>query len=68
MKNNKLNFLDTTVTLKGTSLILKQYRKPESSDCLISFKYGVVPKAYSISKLIGEIYHANNCTNKLLCK
>ena len=62
MENNKLNFLDTTVILKGTSSILKQYRKSESSDCLINFKYGVAPKAYKISTLIGEIYRANNCT------
>ena len=62
MSEDKLNFLDTTVCFEDNELILDQYRKPESTDCLINFKKGVSPKSYKISTLIGEIYRARNCT------
>ena len=45
MLEGKLNFLDTTITFENNQIILKQYRKPEASDCLINFKKGVAPKA-----------------------
>ena len=61
MENNKLNFLDTIIILRDEKLILNQYRKPESSNCLVNFIYGVAPKSYKLSTLIGEIYRANNC-------
>ena len=43
MYRNKLNFLDTTFSFEDDNLVLNQYRKPESSDCLINFKHGVTP-------------------------
>ena len=59
--DNTLNFLDTTISFVNSQLILTQYRKPESSDCLINFHKGVAPKAYKFSTLIGEVYRAYNC-------
>ena len=48
MTDDKLNFLDTTECFEDKELKLKQYRKPESTDCLINFKKGVSPKSYKI--------------------
>ena len=62
MTKDGLNFLDTTVIFEDNQLNLRQFRKPNSSDCLVNFKYGVSPKSYKFSTLIGEVYRANNCT------
>ena len=62
MTEDRLYFSDTTVCFEDDELILEQYQKPESTDRLINFRKGVLPKAYKISTLIEEVNRANNCT------
>ena len=62
MVNDQLPFLDTNVTLEGSTLNLYQYRKPTSSDSLTNFKFAVAPKAYKLGLISGEVHRANNCT------
>ena len=63
MSENKLNFLETTISLKNEDLHLEFYRKSSASNCLTNFKKAVSPKSYKISTLCGEIHRVNNCTS-----
>ena len=62
MKNGKLTFLDTEITLEESALNLYQYRKP-NSDSLTNYKFSVAPKAYKNGLISGEVHRANNCTS-----
>ena len=62
MENSKIIFLDTSVVQNGDSLHLEQFRKSNSSDCMVNFKNSITPKGYKISALVGELYRANNTT------
>ena len=48
MENSKLTFLDTSVVQNGDFLHLEQFRKSNSSDCLVNYKNSITPKVYKI--------------------
>jgi hypothetical protein len=66
MENSKIIFLDTSVVQNGDSLHSEQFRKSNSSDCMVNFKNSITPKGYKISALVGELYRANNTTTEAL--
>ena len=62
MENGQLPFLDTHITLEGSTLNLYQYKKPTASDSLTNYKFAVAPKSYKLGLIAGEVHRANNCT------
>ena len=62
MENNKLVFLDTQIVLENSKLDLYQYRKPNTSQVLTNYKFGVSPKSYKNGLISGEVFRAKNCT------
>ena len=63
MENNKLIYLDTQVVLEDSEINLYQYRKPNNSQVLINYKYGISPKCYKTGLISGEVFRAKNCTS-----
>ena len=56
MENSEIIFLDTSVVQNRHSLHLEQFRKSNSSYCMVNFKKSITPKRYKISALVGELY------------
>ena len=57
MKNNSINFLDSTIFInKDNSLLsMKHYKKPTKSDVLTNFSKSICPKSHKNNCIIGSV-------------
>ena len=65
MKDQQINFLDTTIYIDESAKIqMKHYRKEISSDVLCNFNKSVKAKHQKIGIITGELHRMNNtCYN-----
>ena len=63
MHENKINFLDITLELRDSKLLMWNYSKPQNRNKITDFKNEICPKSQKIGTLTAEIFRANNTTN-----
>ena len=63
MQDNKINFLDITLELRESKLLMWNYSKPQNRNKITDFKHEICPKSQKIGTLTAEIFRANNTTN-----
>ena len=63
MQDNKLNFLDITLELKDSKLLMWNYSKLQNRNKITDFKHEICPKSQKIGTLTAEIFRAYNTTN-----
>ena len=63
MKENRLNFLDVTLEIKDSKLMMWNYSKPQNRSKITDYKFETAPLSQKIGTLCTEIYRMNSTTN-----